>query len=219
MSEELSRIDQQISVLRAEAEYASASLKQAEQLYQRGVMAGQQFMSERKRYDVSLLNLQQAQAQRRAREAAGTLDAESEAARRKKELADVEATLKLLQAGSRPEEIDAEKARLARINEELTHLLDTRSKLEIRSPSAGLMTTARMKEKIGQYFEKGALICIIEDAAGLEAEIALTEQEVDGVEPGQIVELKARALAVPHVPRQGRSRRSASRNGTRRLAR
>jgi len=194
MTEELSRIDQQISVLRAEADYAFASLKQAEQLYQRGVMAGQQFMSERKRYDVSLLNLQQAQTQRRAREAAGTLDAEAEAARRKKDLADVEAALKLLQAGSRPEEIEAEQARLARIKEELTHLLDTRSKLEIRSPWSGLMTTARMKEKIGQYFEKGALICILEDSAGLEAEIALPEQEVAGVQAGQTVELKARAL-------------------------
>lgn len=194
MTEELSRIDQQISVLRAEAEYAFASLKQAEQLYQRGVMAGQQFMSERKRYDVSLLNLQQAQSQRRAREAAGTLDAEAEAARRKKELADVEAALKLLQAGSRPEEIEAEQARLARIKEELTHLLDTRGKLEILSPWSGLMTTARMKEKIGQYFEKGALICILEDSEGLEAEIALPEQEVAGVEAGQTVELKARAL-------------------------
>lgn len=192
--EELSRSDQQIAAVRAEADYAFASLKQAEQLHQRGVMAGQQLMSERKRYDVAMLQLQQAQAQRRAREVAGTLDAEAEAARRKKELADVEAALKLLQAGSRPEEIEAEQARLARIKEELTHLLETRSKLEIRSPWAGTMTTARMKEKAGQYFEKGALICIIEDAAGLEAELALTEQEVDGVKTGQSVELKARAL-------------------------
>lgn len=193
-TEELSRLDQQISASRAEADYAFASLKQAEQLYQRGVMAGQQFMSERKRYDVSLLTLQQVQTQRRAREAGGTLEAEAEAARRKKELADVEAALKLMQAGNRPEEIEAEQARLARIKEELTHLVDTKSKLEIRSPWAGLMTTARMKEKIGQYFEKGALICVIEDSAGLEAEIAVAEQEVSGVEVGQAVELKARAL-------------------------
>jgi multidrug resistance efflux pump len=51
-----------------------------------------------------------------------------------------------------------------------------------------------MREKIGQYFEKGALICVIEDAAGLEAELMLAEQEVQGVQPGQTVELKARAL-------------------------
>jgi biotin carboxyl carrier protein len=192
--EELARADQQIAATRAEVEYAAATLKQAEQLYQRGVMAGQQFMAERKRYDLAVFQYHQAYAQRRAREVAGTLDAEAEAARRKKDLADVEATLKLMLAGSRPEEIEAEQARLTRINEELAHLLETRSKLEIRSPMAGVMTTARMKEKVGQYFEKGALICIIEDAEGLEAELALTEQEVSGVEPGQSVELKARAL-------------------------
>jgi len=192
--EELARSDQQVAVARAEAEYAAASFKQAEQLYQRGVMAGQQFMGERKRFDVAVLNYQQIQAQRRAREVAGALDAEAEAARRKKELADVEAALKLMQAGGRPEEIEAEQARLARITEELAHLVDTRSKLEIRSPLAGVMTTARMKEKIGQYFEKGTLICVVEDAQGLEAELALPEQEVNGVRAGQTVELKARSL-------------------------
>jgi multidrug resistance efflux pump len=194
LTEELARADQQIAAARAEAEFAAASLRQAEQLYQRGVMAGQQFMAERKKYDVAVLNYRQVQAQRRAREVAGTLDAESEAARRKKELADVEAALKLMQAGGRPEEIEAEQARLARVIEELAHLMDTKSKLEIRSPLAGVMTTARMKEKVGQYFEKGALICIVEDSAGLEAEIALPEQEVNGVLPGQTVELKARSL-------------------------
>lgn len=194
LRQELARADQQIAQSRAEVEYAAASLKQAEQLYQRGVMAGQQFLAEKKRYDVSRMQLQQAEAQKKARALAGTLDAESEAARRVKELADVEAALKLLEAGSRPEEIDAERARRARLNEELAHLLDVRSKLDVVSPIAGVMTTARMKEKIGQYFEKGALICTIEDATGLEAELSLPEQEVQGVRPGQTVELKARAL-------------------------
>jgi putative peptide zinc metalloprotease protein len=194
LNQELSRADQQIAQSRAEVEFASASLKQAEQLYRRGVMAGQQFLSERKKFDVSVMQLQQSEAQRKVREVAGALDAEAEAARRTKELADVEASQKLLEAGSRPEEVDAEKARRARLNEELAHLLDTKSKLEIVSPIGGTMTTARMKEKIGQYFEKGALICTIEDAAGLEAELALAEQEVQGVVPGQTVELKARAL-------------------------
>jgi multidrug resistance efflux pump len=193
-TQDLARFDQLIAQSRAEVEYAAASYRQAEQLYKRGVMAGQQLMSERKRYDVSYLQYQQAVAQRKAREAAGLLDAEAESARRAKDLADVEAALALLEAGSRPEEIDAEKARRVRLQEELAHLLDTKSKLEIRSPAAGLMTTARMREKIGQYFEKGALICVIEDSAGLEAELSLPEQEVQGVQPGQTVELKARAL-------------------------
>ena len=194
LQQELARIDEQIAQSQAEVEYAATSFRQAEQLHRRGVMAGQQLMAERKRLEISKMELRQAEAQRRAREAAGVLDAEAEAARRTKDLADVEAALKLLEAGSRPEDIEAETARKERLQEELAHLLETRSKLEIRSPSSGVMTTPRMKEKIGQYFEKGALICIIEDAAGLEAELALPEQEVHGVAAGQLVELKARAL-------------------------
>jgi putative peptide zinc metalloprotease protein len=208
-TQDLNRLDQQIAQSRAEVNYSAAAYKQAEQLYRRGVMAGQQLMSERKRYDVSVMQLQQAEAQRRSQEVSGTLTAEAEAARRKKDLADEEAALKLLEAGSRPEEIEAEKARGARLQEELTQLLETRKQLEIRSPVSGMMTTARMKEKIGQYFEKGALICVIEDATGLEAELDLDEQEVQGVQAGQVVELKARA--VPFRTFRGKVERIAPR--------
>lgn len=194
MQEDLNRLDQQVAQVQAEYDYLQQVLATSERMYQKGVLAGQQFRAEKKKSEVTLLQLQQVRAQKRAREAAGLLDAEAELARRTKELADVNASLKLLEAGSRPEEIDAERARGVRLQEELNFLKATQERLVIRSPLAGLVTTARMTEKIGQYLEKGALICVIEDATGLDAEIVLTEQEVSGVKAGQLVELKARAL-------------------------
>lgn len=59
---------------------------------------------------------------------------------------------------------------------------------------AGVITTPRLKEKLGHYVREGELICLIEETSGLEAEISLAEQDVARVEPGQVVELKARAL-------------------------
>ena len=56
------------------------------------------------------------------------------------------------------------------------------------------MTTPRLKEKAGQYFEEGDLICTVEEPADSQAEIALSEQDVSRVQPGQAVQLKARAL-------------------------
>src|SRR5260221_1758858 len=64
----------------------------------------------------------------------------------------------------------------------------------VKQAVTGVVITPRMKEKNGQYIEKGALICVVEDASSLEAEITLAEDEAAGVEAGQTVELKARAL-------------------------
>jgi multidrug efflux pump subunit AcrA (membrane-fusion protein) len=58
----------------------------------------------------------------------------------------------------------------------------------------GLITTPRLREKIGQYFREGELICEVKASSALEAEITLVEQDVARVRPGQRVELKVRAL-------------------------
>jgi multidrug efflux pump subunit AcrA (membrane-fusion protein) len=194
LAEELSRIDQQVAQYRTELDYATQALSQSEMLYNKGVLAGQQLLAEKKKFQVVESQWQQAQTLKRVRQAEGTLEKEAELARRTKELADQKAALSLLEAGSRPEEIEAERAHLARLDEEASYLAGMQEKVLVQAPVAGLVTTARLKEKIGQYFEKGALICVIEDTSGIEAEISLPEQEVNGIREGQTVELKARAL-------------------------
>ena len=47
---------------------------------------------------------------------------------------------------------------------------------------------------MGQYLHEGDLIGIVESRAAVELEIALSEQDVARVRPGQAVRLKARAL-------------------------
>ncbi len=67
-------------------------------------------------------------------------------------------------------------------------------KLLVFSKAHGIVTTAHLKEKLGQYVEEGELICLIEEPALLEADIELAEQDVGRVRDGQLVQLKARAL-------------------------
>src|SRR5262249_2145731 len=81
-----------------------------------------------------------------------------------------------------------------RLQEEARYLRKRRGKLEVCSPTAGLVTTPRVKEKVGRYLQEGELICEIEDPDKLQVEIALDEPDLGRVEPGQLVELKARAL-------------------------
>src|SRR5262249_58288046 len=78
--------------------------------------------------------------------------------------------------------------------EEAAYLEILQAKVMVTSPVNDVVTTPHLKEKIGQYFKEGDLICEIEEPATLDVEITITEQEVARVEPGQTIELKARAL-------------------------
>jgi multidrug efflux pump subunit AcrA (membrane-fusion protein) len=69
-----------------------------------------------------------------------------------------------------------------------------RERLPVKTPVAGVVVTPRLKEKVTAHVQEGDLIAVIEDSVGLEAEISLAEQDAARVQPGQSVELKARAL-------------------------
>src|SRR5207245_2048038 len=58
----------------------------------------------------------------------------------------------------------------------------------------GVVTTPRLREKVGQYVREGDPICVVEEPALPEVEITLTEPDVARARPGQMVALRARAL-------------------------
>jgi multidrug efflux pump subunit AcrA (membrane-fusion protein) len=94
----------------------------------------------------------------------------------------------------RKAEVDAARASHAKLEEELKYLEARAKKLLLHTTVAGVISTARLKEKVGQYFNDGDLICLIEDPTALEAQIDVPEQEAARIKPGQPVELKARSL-------------------------
>jgi putative peptide zinc metalloprotease protein len=157
-------------------------------------LAQEQYREAQTRWQVCQAQVKQAQSQKCACQAKGALATESELARREKELADTQATLTLLEAGSRPEEIAAQRARLRRLQHEARYLDALQGKLVVSSSVSGLVTTPRLKEKVWQYLREGELICVIEEASTLEVEIALAEEEVARVQPDQEVSLKFRTL-------------------------
>ena len=68
------------------------------------------------------------------------------------------------------------------------------AKLVVYSPLPGVVTTPRLKEKVGQYVREGELICLVEEPDAVEVEIAVPEQDAGRVRVGQPVGLKARSL-------------------------
>src|SRR5262245_2050987 len=202
LKEELARLDKAIAQAAAELNAARDAYERARQLWNGKALGEEQYREAERRFLSAQAQVSQVESQKRHREALGTreaiagLDTEAELARRVKDLADAQAVLNIMEAGSRPEEIDAERARLARLREEAAYLEGLQAKTSVSSPVPGLVTTPRLKEKIGQYLKEGDLICEVEEPAILEVEITITEQEVARVRPGQVVELKARALPV-----------------------
>jgi putative peptide zinc metalloprotease protein len=191
---DLERLDKLIAQYAAELDFAQSSFARAQGLRAKNALSEEEYLEEAKKCRVFRAQGEQAQAETRARQARGCQEAEAERARREKEWADARATLALLEAGTRPEEIEAESARLARLHAEAAYLEALQKQEPVCSRVAGVIATAHLKEKIGQYVGEGDLIAVVVESAGLEAEITLAEQDVEHVRAGQPIELKARAL-------------------------
>jgi multidrug efflux pump subunit AcrA (membrane-fusion protein) len=192
--QEVVRLDKQITQYRAEWENAEDAYRRASQVVVRGALPPEHFREVEKRLRVTKAQLEQAEAMKRSRQVLATQEAEDELVRRQRELAEAQAALTLLEAGTRPEELEAERAHLQSLEAEAALLRAQQQKLLIRSPIAGLVITPRLRERIGSYFREGDLIAEIEEPAALEAEITLSEQDVAPIAPGQAVELKLQAL-------------------------
>jgi multidrug efflux pump subunit AcrA (membrane-fusion protein) len=191
---DLARLDKQVAQCAAELGFAQSSLARAQKLMAEAAISTEEYLEAAKKCHVFRAQGEQAQADKRARQARGCQEAEAELARREKEWADARAALTLLEAGTRPEEIEAERAHLARLREELQYLESLQKKEPVYSRVAGVIATPHLKEKLNQYVREGELIAIVEAVGGLEAEITVAEQDVERVREGQRVELKARAL-------------------------
>ncbi len=121
-------------------------------------------------------------------------EAREEAAVRGKELEENQGTLRLLQAGSRPEEVEAVEAELTRLEARARHLEDQLGRVRIVSPIAGVVTTPKLDERVGEYVRRGDLVAEVHELETVTVEIAIPEKEISEVAVGQTVELKARAF-------------------------
>src|SRR5262249_5905996 len=191
---DLARLDKQVDQCTAELEFAQSSLDRARKLLAKASISTEEYREAEKKCQVFQAQGEQVRADKRARQARGCQEAEAELARRDKAWADDRAALTLMEAGTRPEELEAERARLARLSEEVQYLETLKGKEYLCSRVAGVVATPHLKEMVNTYVREGEPIAVVEEAGSLEAEIILPEQDVERVREGQRIELKARAL-------------------------
>jgi len=114
---------------------------------------------------------------------------------RENELVEAKGKLALLLAGSRPEEIDATKAEIARLDAERRYLNEQIRLARIVSPASGIVATpARQLEEMAHHLvKKGDLIAKVVEMKSIEVETPISEKEIADVNVGQTVALKVRA--------------------------
>ena len=67
---------------------------------------------------------------------------------------------------------------------------DRLARTTLRAPSAGVIVTPRIEERIGQFLTKGTELCVIADAGSVLAEVGVPETEVSLIHAGEPVALK-----------------------------
>jgi multidrug resistance efflux pump len=110
------------------------------------------------------------------------------------ELKEAESKLTLVLAGSRREEVEAVAAETTRLEVERRHLEEKLQRLAIVSPITGVITTPKLKERVGEHVPHGALIAKVHQLTTIKAQIAIPEKEIADAQLGQPVVLKARAV-------------------------
>jgi len=148
------------------AKFAQAKLARSKQLFDRQALSPQEFEA-----------------------------AQEQAATAENDLAETRGQLRVFLRGNRPEEIEAAKAQVDRL-EAQQHLLVTQlGLLDVVSPATGVVATParELKEMQGQFVTKGALIAKVYAVKTVTGQIVITEKEIGDIQVGQPVALKSRA--------------------------
>jgi HlyD family secretion protein len=156
--EEVREAEALVEVARAELEAAERDVSRMEELFARG--SG----TEKGRDD----------ARTRRRIAAGRLEA-------------AEQRLRRLRAGSRPEEIEAAKARLGAASARIAQLQKQKEDAILRSPVAGVVTE-KLAEP-GEYLSPGSPVAVVTDLDHAWLTVFLPEPELGRVRIGQQAEI------------------------------
>jgi HlyD family secretion protein len=110
-----------------------------------------------------------------------------------KELEQERGRLKVIEAGNRPEAIAAMAQEVARAEAERQRLEGEIARLVLTAPHAGVVTTPRVWEKLGEYVKPGDLVAEVHTVDHLTAEIRVSERDIGEVQLGQRTSLRLRA--------------------------
>ncbi len=191
----VARIDQERAVLletiaKKESELTNARLnyERTQSLLQAGLIARNEADRDRTAYEVQQKELSEAKGRLRV------LEEQTDRNRdiKRKELAQAESELQILLAGSRKESIRAVESQVIKLEEKLNILERELDLLKIRSPIDGIVATSHLKNRIGDYLDKGDVFCEIVGEGTVIIDMPIPEKEIGDVRLGYPITIKVR---------------------------
>jgi len=143
--------------------YAKSYINMHRELFEKELISQREFEESKEKLDVSEKELEESQAELEIVQAGDLATVREEFAIAEKELEEAKGHLSALLAGSRPEEIEATQTEIARLNAEQNHLKEKLRLARIVSPITGVVTTPKLKERLGQHVKDGDLIAEVYD--------------------------------------------------------
>jgi putative peptide zinc metalloprotease protein len=191
--ERLSKAKAAVEKAKERVKYADQRLSMFKTLFTKQLISLKEFQEAEENDAVRVKELEEAEAELKLVLADDQGEIRKALKIAEKEIEEKQGKLKLLLAGSRPEEIEATEAEISRLEAQRQYTAEQLQLLRVLSPISGLITTPKLKEKLGQNVKKGDLIAQVHELKTIRAEISVSENEIADVQVGQEVVLKARA--------------------------
>jgi putative peptide zinc metalloprotease protein len=189
----LSRAEATARAAEERLQYTSSDRNRLKELFAKGLISRKQLDDAEQEVVLRERELEVAQAERSLVSADTLAEARQEVAVTQTQMQEAGGKLKLLLAGARPEAVEMTEAEIARLETERKYLADQVRLTTVVSPAAGVVTTPKLTEKVGEHVKQGDLILKVFELDEITPEVAISEKEIAEVRPGQRVVLKARA--------------------------
>ncbi len=189
------RVEQELRVLaetvakkEVEVQNAEANYQRTQRLLKDGLISKNDAERDQTTYAVQQREVEEARGQLKV------LDERTERTKqvKVKELAQAESELRILLAGTRKESIQAMEAEVNKLGEKKDNILQQLECLKIRSPIDGVVATPYLKNRVGQYLNKGDSFCDIVSEGIVIIDMPVPEKEIADVHADLPITLKVR---------------------------
>ncbi|MEM9005659.1 MAG: efflux RND transporter periplasmic adaptor subunit [Cyanobacteria bacterium P01_F01_bin.86] len=202
--EEVQEAEIQVNAAIVSAQYSEESLARAQELYEAGAYALQRVENARRQAEIDRIQVE-GQRQNLAAKQQRVAQAQQNLAIQQKELQQAEVQMQLVLSGSveqdiefSRQEVEAARAELRRIEQELKYAQSQQSSTELAMPFDGYLVDAYLNTKVGSYLNQGDTFAVAQYTTKLLAELELPEYDAGEILVGAETEIKL--LAYPNEP-------------------
>ena len=160
-AEQLSLARKRVEVSRVRAQFSEAAYSREREVFERGAGSLDEVEAERRQYQLDLARVEEEQA-----------------------------SLALVEAGAHEYEIEAAQAKYERWREERDSHASRIERSTLRMPFDGRLVTLHLKQKTGEFLERGEPFADVENTAQVLARIRIPESDSAFIQPGSEVELR-----------------------------